>query len=183
MSDIRQLFEAARDGSGTALQAVYAALYTELRQVAHARLRGSADFTLLNTTALVHESFLRFLKIDGLGFEDRGRFLCYAGRVMRSIVVDFVRERQTARRGGDQIAVTFNSEVAGAEPQSEAEVLGVHTALAELEKVEPRLVKVVEMRYFAGLTENEIADSLGVTERTVRRDWEKARLLLRASLL
>jgi RNA polymerase sigma factor (TIGR02999 family) len=182
MSDISQLFEAAREGNGSALQAVYAALYAELRQVAHARLRGSSDFTLLNTTALVHESFLRFLKTDAIGFEDRGGFLCYAGRVMRSIVVDFVRERQTARRGGDQISVTLNSEVAGTEPHSEAEVLGVHAALAELEKVEPRLVKVVEMRYFAGLTENEIADSLGVTERTVRRDWEKARLLLRASL-
>jgi RNA polymerase sigma factor (TIGR02999 family) len=101
---------------------------------------------------------------------------------MRSIVVDFVRERQTARRGGDQVAVTFSSEVADNVPEAEAEVLGVHTALAELEKVEPRLVQVVEMRYFAGFTETEIAESLGVTERTVRRDWEKARLMLRASL-
>jgi RNA polymerase sigma factor (TIGR02999 family) len=182
MSEIKQLLDAARNGDAKAMQAVYAALYGELHQIAHARLKGSADFTLLNTTALVHESFLRLLDIDGLSFEDRGRFLAYAGRVMRSIVVDFVRERQTARRGGDQVAVTFNSEVADNLPEAEAEVLGVHTALAELEKVEPRLVQVVEMRYFAGFTENEIAESLGVTERTVRRDWEKARLMLRASL-
>ena len=164
------------------MPAAYAALYKDLRQIAHSRLGRNANFTLLDTTALVHESYLRFLKIDDLSFENRARFLGYAARVMRSIVVDFVRQRQTARRGGEQIAVTLDSSIAEVMPQSEAEVLGVHGALEELEKAAPRLAQVVEMRYFAGLTEKEIAESIGVTERTVRRDWEKARLLLRASL-
>jgi RNA polymerase sigma factor (TIGR02999 family) len=160
----------------------YGTLYQELRQIAHSRLRCSADFTLLNTTALVHESYLRFLQTEGLSFDDRRRFLAYASQVMRSVVVDFVRQRQSERRGGEHVAVTLNSAIADVVPQPEAEVLGVHAALEELEKAEPRLAQVVEMRYFAGLTEAEIAKSMGVTERTVRRDWDKARLLLRVAL-
>ena len=182
MTDLPPTPEASGSGEGRELPAAFGALYQELRQIAHSRLRNSADFTLLNTTALVHESYLRFLQNEGLCFEDRARFLAYASRVMRSVVVDFVRERQSARRGGGNVAVTLDSAIAEVVPQPEAEVLGVHAALEELEKAEPRLAQVVEMRYFAGLTEAEIAESIGVTERTVRRDWDKARLLLRVAL-
>ena len=182
VSDIGLLLEAARHGDTSALPVAYGAMYHELRAIAHSRLRGSANFTLLNTTALVHESYLRLLNCDGISFEDRGRLLAYAARIMRSIVVDFVRERQSARRGADYARVTLDNALAEGVPQPEAEVLAVHAALEELEKAEPRLAQVVEMRYFAGLTETEIADSIGVTERTVRRDWGKARVLLRVAL-
>ena len=178
--DITRLLESARNGSP--VPEGYASLYSDLHQIAHSRLRSSSDFTLLDTTALVHESYLRFLRIDQLSFETRGQFLAYAARVMRSIIVDFARERQTARRGSNQGYVTLDSAIADAAPHPETEILGVHSALEELEKAEPRLAQVVEMRYFAGLTESEIATAIGVTERTVRRDWEKARLLLRAAL-
>ena len=102
---------------------------------------------------------------------------------MRSVIVDFVRERVAQRRGGDAVHVTLNSEISdSATIAGEAEILNVHEALEQLAQVDARLVQVVEMRYFAGMTEPEIAVALGVTERTVRRDWQKARLLLAEQL-
>ncbi len=101
---------------------------------------------------------------------------------MRSVVIDSVRERQAERRGGDLVEVTFDTQVSADLPSGEAEVLQIHEALLALEAVEPRLAKVVEMRYFGGYSEAEIADALELNERTVRRDWDKARLLLMASL-
>jgi RNA polymerase sigma factor (TIGR02999 family) len=101
---------------------------------------------------------------------------------MRSVVIDSVREHQALRRGGDLVEVTLDTHVSDSLPSGEAEILHVHEALLALEAAEPRLAKVVEMRYFGGYTEVEVADALGVTERTVRRDWEKARLLLMNSL-
>jgi RNA polymerase sigma factor (TIGR02999 family) len=101
---------------------------------------------------------------------------------MRSVVVDLVRSRLAERRGGGVSHVTLNTGIGDSTPAGEAEILRVHEALAELAALNERMVQVVEMRYFAGLTETEIADALGVTERTVRRDWEKARLLLADTL-
>jgi RNA polymerase sigma factor (TIGR02999 family) len=101
---------------------------------------------------------------------------------MRSIIVDFVRARSAERRGGQAERVTLNPAIIDSAPSGEEEIMQVHEALQELSAVEPRLVTVVEMRYYGGLTEQEIATALGVTERTVRRDWQKARLLLAAAI-
>lgn len=101
---------------------------------------------------------------------------------MRSVVVDLVRARQADRRGGGQQMLTLDTAVAEHTPQADDDVLKVHEALDELGQAEPRLAQVVEMRYFAGLAERDIAEALGVTERTVQRDWQKARLFLAASL-
>ena len=101
---------------------------------------------------------------------------------MRSVIVDTVRERLAERRGGDLQRCTLDTEVADQLPSGEDEVLSVHQALEQLAAAEPRLAQVVEMRYFGGYSEQEIADALDITDRTVRRDWEKARLLLRAML-
>jgi RNA polymerase sigma factor (TIGR02999 family) len=109
------------------------------------------------------------------------QFLGYASRVMRSVVIDLVRERQADRRGGDVERITLNTEVMGA-VAAEEELLEVDQALENLARLEPRLCQVVEMRYFGGFTEAEIGAALGLTDRTVRRDWEKAKLLLRAML-
>ncbi|HXN49122.1 MAG TPA: ECF-type sigma factor [Bryobacteraceae bacterium] len=158
------------------LDQFFASHYDELRRLAHRRLRQSEKITLLDTTSLVHESYLRFLKSGRVQASDHTEFVCLAARVMRSIIVDFVRARRAGRRGGGE-RVTLEDQVAG--PASpEEEIIRVNDALDELAKVDGRLVKVVEMRYFGGLEEREIAASLGVTDRTVRRDWEKARLLL-----
>jgi RNA polymerase sigma factor (TIGR02999 family) len=101
---------------------------------------------------------------------------------MRSIIVDFARRRRAQRRGGDAAQVTLTTGHGAAAPAGADEIVRVHEALEQVSAIEPRLAQVVEMRYFAGMTEAEIAQALGVTDRTVRRDWEKARLLLRAAL-
>ena len=157
------------------------ALYAELKLLARARLRRAAGPALLNTTALVHEGFLRFEQ-SGLApeFASRGHFLAYAAKVMRSVLVDLAREQQAERRGGGQAPLTLAT--GALDSHAEPDVTAVHEALLALEQLEPRLAHVVEMRYFAGLSEAEIAPLLGLTERTVRRDWVKARALLRSML-
>lgn len=182
MSDVTTLLEAARAGDGPALDQLCSVMYRELHGLAHARLRRSAQITLLDTTSLVHESYLRLLKVGRLNVTDRSHFLAYAARVMRSIIMDFVRQRRAERRGGDQLHVTLSTDIADAVHVAADQVIRIDDALEDLGKVDARLVKVVEMRYFAGMSEQEIAECLGVTDRTVRRDWEKARLLLSAAL-
>ncbi len=158
----------------------YEAAYAELRRLAHSRLRGNARDAMLNTTALVHESYLKLSRAAHLAFPDRTRFLVYAGRAMRSIVVDLVRQKQADRHGGGAQHVTLTGDVieqAGL-PAEEEHILRVHEALQAMAKVDERMTRVVEMRYFAGMTEVEIGEALGVSERTVRSDWEQARLFL-----
>ncbi|HSI57220.1 MAG TPA: ECF-type sigma factor [Ideonella sp.] len=178
MSEITLLLRAAGAGDRQAADRVVALLYADLRRLARSRLRRSGDVTLLDTTALVHESYLRIQRTDELDFPDRNHFLAYAARVMRTVVVDLVRASQAERRGGEAVHVTLNTLVGDAAFRHEDEILRVHEALEELSAVDPRLGQVVEMRYFAGLSEVEIAEALGVTERTVQRDWQKARLFL-----
>ena len=175
--------DAAREAPANdqGVDALFGATYRELRMLARARLRSGGRNTLLDTTALVHETFLKLAANHELEFPDRPRFLVYAGRVMRSIIVDFARQRLTDRRGGDAAHVTFTVQLADS-VAGEEEIVRVHEALDELAKVDERMAKVVEMRYFGGLTETEIAEALGVTDRTVRRDWEHARLFLAEAL-
>src|SRR5664279_762190 len=177
MPELALLLEGARQGDRQAVDELFAALYVEFRQIAHARLRKSAPLTLLGTTVLVNESYLRLVRTGKLAVSDRVHFLAYAARVMRSIIVDLVRERMAQRRGSGHAEVTLNTAVAEEVPAAEAEIIAVSDALESLAKVEPRLVAIVELRYFAGLTEVEIASALGMGERTVRRQWEKARIL------
>ena len=181
--EITVLLQAASAGRPGAADQVVAALYRELRALARSRLRRSGEFTLLDTTALVHEGYLRLQGGAGLAFADRQHFFAYAARAMHSVVVDLVRARQAERRGGGAEHLPLDTAVAdsAAAPQ-DAEILRVHEALQELAKVDARLASVVEMRYFGGLSEAEIAEALGVTERTVQRDWQKARLLLAMAL-
>lgn len=179
--EITLLLRRADAGDKEAMDALFDASYRDLRMLARARLRhGSRDQTL-DTTALVHESYLRFVEAGRLDVQDRARFLAYAGRAMRSIIIDFVRQRRASRRGGDAVRVPLTTGV-DAQAEGEDQILRVHEALDELAARDERMAKVVEMRYFAGMTEEEIAEALGVTERTVRRDWEKARLLLAQAL-
>ncbi len=159
----------------------FSAYYDDLRQLAHHRLQRNETITLLDTTALVHESYLRFLKAGRVEIPDRCRFVAFAAHVMRSIIVDLVRRRHAERRGGANQRITLDTESAQAR-SPEDEVIRLNDALDELAKVDERLVKVVEMRYFGGLEEREIAETMGVTDRTVRRHWEKARLLLSLAL-
>jgi len=182
MQDITQMLKAAAAGDREAGDQVVTALYDDLRRQARRHLRQSGGMTLLDTTALVHEVWLRLADLQGRDYPDRRHFLAYAARAMRTVVIDLVRARQAERRGGGQEVLTLNTAVVEQTPQPEDDVLKVHEALDELTQCEPRLAQVVEMRYFAGLAERDIADALGVTERTVQRDWQKARLFLAANL-
>ncbi|WP_341892314.1 ECF-type sigma factor [Variovorax sp. YR752] len=163
---------------------LYETAYAELRRLAHARLRAGGRDVLIDTTALVHESYLKLSRAEHLRFPDRISFFVYAGRAMRSIVVDMLRHRLSDRGGGGAAHVTLTGDVldqAGI-PAEASHILRVHDALADMGKVDQRMTRVVEMRYFAGMTELEIADALGVSERTVRNDWEQARLFLLEAL-
>ena len=179
---ITLLIERANAGDADALDRLFTTLYPELHAMARARLSRNATLTLLDTTALLHESYLRLVKLGQLNVESRTHFFAYASRTMRSIIVDFARARRAARRGGGVADVELETDVAGPVVGGEDEIVRVHDALLDLAAVDARMVQVVEMRYFGGLTEDEIASALGVTERTIRRDWEKARMLLSLAL-
>jgi RNA polymerase sigma factor (TIGR02999 family) len=152
--------------------------YSDLRRLARARLAAGSRYTLLDTTALVHESFLRLQRAGNLPVSDCEHFLAYATKTMRSVVVDYARRRKAERHGGGAAHTSLNTVHAEEISASDDEILEIHDALEVLAGVDPRLVQVVEMRYFGGLTDVEIGQALGVTDRTVRRDWERARLLL-----
>jgi RNA polymerase sigma factor (TIGR02999 family) len=178
MSEITQLLQRVNEGDAVAREPLFAALYQDLRQLARSRLRRSETITLLDTTSLVHESYLRYLNAHELSFGDRGKFFAYAASVMRSIVVDEVRKRHAERRGGSAEHVELDTGSTNELATDDDQIVRVHEALDDLAALEPRLARVVEMRYFAGLSETDIAQALGVTERTIRRDWDKARSLL-----
>jgi RNA polymerase sigma factor (TIGR02999 family) len=158
--------------------------YGELKRIARARLHAAGGVTHLNTTALVNETFAKWgHRADASAFPSKGHFYSYAAKVMRTLIVDMVRERQTQRRGGDWQAVTLSTTLSSAlAAPSDDEAVQVDEALGSLQAMEPRLAQVVEMRYYAGMSEAEIGAALGLSERTVRRDWDKARALLRTML-
>ena len=180
--ELSNLIRRVNAGVPGAQDALFAASYGELRKLARSRLYYGGRNTMLDTTALVHESYLRFVRNGQLRSDGRRAFFAYASQVMRSVIVDTVRERLAERRGGHLRRTTLDTAVSDSLPGGEGEALDVHEALQTLAQADPRLAKVVEMRYFGGYSETEIGETLQVNERTVRRDWEKARLLL-ASML
>jgi RNA polymerase sigma factor (TIGR02999 family) len=182
MNELTAIFDDVNNGDRDAVDRLLALMYTELHQLAHRRLRSSERNLELETTGLVHESYLRFLSAGRLGVSDRAHFLSYAARVMRSIIVDFVRRHRSERRGGGALHVTLSTNLVDEVHASEEQIIRVNDALEELGHADARLVQVVDMRYFGGLSESEIAEVLDLNERTVRRDWQKARMLLRAAL-
>ena len=182
MAEVTEWIARARAGDSAALDRVFELLYPELRRVAHRRLsRGPGD-SLIETTALVNECYLKLLRTDQLKPADRAHFLAYSATVMRSIIVDAARQARTDRRGGGAEHVELNTDLAASLPDPAGEIADVNLALDELARVDARLAQVVEMRYFAGMSDTEIGAVLGVSDRTVRRDWDKARLLLAHAL-
>ena len=172
----------ADDAATPSVQALFPQLYRELRRLARSRLASGGRHTLMDTSTLVHEAYLRMQQGGGVAFNGREHFMAYAATTMRSVVIDMIRRRQAQQRGGGVEHVRLDTQAAdqiGApDARSHDDVLQVHEALHTLAQIDARLVRVVEMLYFAGLSDIEIAAALGVTDRTVRRDWERARLLL-----
>jgi RNA polymerase sigma factor (TIGR02999 family) len=158
-SDITALLAAARAGDEAAAGAAFSALYQDLRRLARSRLRQHQTLTLLDTTSLVHESYLKLLGVGAAVAEDRRHFFAYAAHVMRSVIVDFARARQAERRGGAAEHVALDTGVSADLVAPETDVLRVHEALEAVSQADPRAAQVVEMRYFGGLSEAEIADA------------------------
>ena len=182
MSELTALLVAARQGNQQAAGQAFSLLYDDLRRLARSRLRQHQTMTLLDTTSLVHEAYEKMIGNATLEVEDRHHFFAYAARVMRSVIVDFARARLAARRGGAAVPMVLDTELSNKLAAPENDVLRVHEALEALAQADERLARIVEMRYFGGMTELEIGEVLGLSDRTVRRSWEKARLLLIAAL-
>jgi len=181
-TELTELLQGVKAGNRVALDRLLVLLYDDLHRIAHQRMRVSGNDQTLNTTGLVHESYLRLLKVGRVDVDDRNHFLVYSARVMRSIIVDLVRKKAAERHGGGAQNVALNTNLAGGICASEDQVVRINDALDELAQVDPTLVQVVEMRYFVGLSEQEISAALGIAVRSVRRYWQKARLLLQAAL-
>lgn len=163
---------------------LFAALYAELHRLAEHHLRrGSGELTLSATT-LLHEAYLDISAREGLAFPDRARFLGYAARAMRGIVIDFARRSRAQKRGGGASEITLTRDVVpAAEAQNAGDLARLSDALDELASIEPSLAELVDLHFFCGYPFAEIAALRGVSERTVQRDWRKARLLLHRELL
>lgn len=183
-ADVTTLLEAIRGGEPAAANQLFNLLYSELKQLAQRQLsRQSQDRPAsLDTTALVHESYLKLIDGGALKPEDRSHFFAYTASVMRSVIVDFARNQLAEKRGGQYLQVTLNTGVADTTPVDNAQLLQIHEAIDELTAIDARMGKLVELRYFAGLNEQEAADTLGISKRTAQREWEKSRLFLHASL-
>ena len=165
-----------------ALEELVPLVYDELRRMAHRQLAARAPGATLQTTGLVHEAYLKLVDQSRARWSDRAHFLAVASLAMRHVLVDRAKARLAQKRGGGRVRVSLDEERIAADDQPEA-LLQLHEALERLAAVEPRLARVVECRFFGGLTHEEIAESLGITVRTVERDWAKARVLLRRALV
>jgi RNA polymerase sigma factor (TIGR02999 family) len=180
--DITGLLHAHREGDLAAFDLLMQRVYDDLKRIARGQLRGHR--ATLDSTELVHESWFKLADAERAAWKNRGHFFAIAARAMRQVLIDRARVRTAQKRGADDPPQTFD-EQAEASPRQQPRLdalLALDQALVRLEAVDPRLVRVVECRFFAGLTTSETAEALDVTERTVGRDWVKARALLRTLL-
>lgn len=175
-TEFSALLEAARSGNSDARAQAFEVAYDELRRIARRQLRALRPGQTLATTALVHEAFLKLVRRP-LGCEGETHFFALAARAMRQILVDYARERHARKHGGDLRRTLLDDDAIAVEAVAE-EMLDIDRALTHLEAVDERLARIVEWRFFGGMTEDEIAKAEGVHPRTVRRDWQKARAFL-----
>lgn len=178
---ITQLLHEHRDGKAEAFERLIEVVYPHLRQVARQQLARQPAENILDATSLVNEAYLRLVEATGVEWQDRGHFYAIAALTMRRILVDQARRRMAGKRGGGQVSVTLDAEHRSIEAQAEL-ILAVDQALRELETFNDRLARVVECRYFAGLSTEETASALNVSTRTVERDWLRARAWLAEKL-
>jgi RNA polymerase sigma factor (TIGR02999 family) len=176
-------FHAGPGHGRAASEALFSALYRELRGLARRELLRAGPGAALGATSLLHEAYLDIAGRDGVAFPDRARFLAYAARVMRGLIIDGLRHRQAQKRGaGFEITSIDGKDVADAAQSDAEEIESLGQALDELAAVEPEIAHVVDLKFFCGFTFTEIAGLRGVSERTVQRHWDKARIYLRHAL-
>lgn len=175
--DITSILLEATAGDRAALDRLFPLVYEQLRAVAHSRLAAERPDHTLNTTALVHETYVKLVDQTRVRWRDRAHFFAVAARAMRRILLDHARRHAAGKRGGGRRRVSLDTANLTLRERADT-LIEVDAALERLTTLDPRLGEVVEYRFFGGLTEDEIAEALGVTSRTVRRDWAKARGLL-----
>ena len=172
--DVTQLLIHWSEGDEEALDRLLPLVYDQLREVAHLRLRGERSDHTINTTALVHEAYIRLVDLDRMQWRDRLHFLAMASRLMRRVLVDYARERKAAKRGGDRQRLDLDEAELLIEAQADT-ILELDESLTLLKSQHPRIAQAVEHRYFGGLSNEEIAEILGVSTATVERDFKLAR--------
>lgn len=179
--EVTAILREARGGDRSVLDRLFPLVYDELRRMAHHQLIAQPPGRTLATTVLIHEAYLRLVNQKEVGFDDRARFLAYASRVMRTVLVDYARARGAKKRGGGMRPVPID--VANLQVDEQADlVLGVDDALDRLAALDERQARIVECRFFGGMSEAETAEALGISDRTVRRDWTKSRAWLQVEL-
>jgi RNA polymerase sigma factor (TIGR02999 family) len=178
---LASLIDRAESGDADAKNALFAALYGELHRLAQAHLRRGGGNLTLSATTLLHEAYLDLSGREAVAFPDRQRFLAYASRAMRGLVVDFVRTRQAQKRGGDLTFTSLDESIVEA-PAGATELEKLVPALEALSVLDPTLAELVDLKFFCGFSFGEIAAMRQVSERTVQRDWAKARVLLHTAL-
>jgi RNA polymerase sigma factor (TIGR02999 family) len=178
--EITKLLIAMREGRREAVDDLLPLVYEQLRAVAHRRLSAGPD-RLINTTTLVHEAYLKLFDRSRLSWKDRQHFFAVAATAMRHVVVDQARRRQARKRGGESRRVDLDPTALALDDQAE-EILALNEALFRLSRMNQRLALIVELRFFGGLTEVEVAEALELSERTIKREWRKARALLHEAL-
>jgi len=179
--ELTRLLHASREGDARARAALVQHVYDDLRRRAHRQLEGGLGGNTLSTTALVNEAYLRLLGPGPGQYRDRQHFFAVAARVMRGVVVDYARRRTAQKRGSGQAHQLLDDAEIAVDGHA-AEIVGLDAALTELERMSGRLAQVVELRFFAGLSVEETADVLGVTTRTIKRDWRSARAILHQAI-
>lgn len=179
--EVTQLLLDVQAGDDEAAERLWQRVYGELRHMARQRLRGERSGHTLNTTDLVHEAYLKLVDQTSIEWKDRVHFLAVASRIMRNILVDYARRRNAQKRGGGTPHVDIDQVMVSADASAEV-FLALDEALQQLTEMDERLGKVVQYRFFGGMTEEEIGAMLDVSKRTVRRDWRKAKAWLARAL-
>jgi len=172
------LIASAEQGDRAAADALFSTLYAELHRMARRELAKRGGGMTLGATTLLHAAYLDIADRDGTTFPDRNRFMGYAARAMRGLIIDYARRRQAQKRGGEFEITSISTDVAGPSAADPDELTRVSTALEDLEATDPRLARIVDLKFFGGFSFVEIAAMTAVSERTVQRDWEKARIYL-----
>jgi RNA polymerase sigma factor (TIGR02999 family) len=180
-ASLEHLVQRWTNGDREALDGLVELLYDDLRAMAHRQLRAERTAHTLTTTALVHEAYVELARRTGPSWQGRPQLLALLAKVMRHVLVDYARIRKAAKRGGGEFHLALDDQTMGAD-DGLLEVLAVDRALERLERRDPRLARIVECRFFAGMPEAEIADALGVSTRTIERDWTRARTYLHSLL-
>lgn len=180
-TDLCTLIDAAERGEAVDADALFALLYAELHRIAKRELAKRGDFVTLGATTLLHETYLELANKSGSAFPDRARFMGYASRVMRGLIIDHARNRRAQKRGGLFEITSLEPELKEATADC-AELTRIAESLDELTKVDSALAELVNLKFFCGFSFLEIAGMRGVSERTVQRDWEKARIYLYQSM-